>query len=177
MNVNTNELPKNREIWASINGYLNYEVSWFGRVRNTKTGRILKCRVCSNGYAAVNLSKTGVVKTHFIHQLVAREWVGNPETKRCVDHIDGNRTNNHYENLRYATHSENARNKNKRANTTSMYYGVSWQKKSGKWRAQIQIEGKRKNLGFFTDEKQAAEVFNMAAQKHYKEFAKLNELD
>ena len=177
MNVNTNELPKNREIWASINGYLNYEVSWFGRVRNTKTGRILKCRVCSNGYAAVNLSKTGVVKTHFIHQLVAREWVGNPEAKRCVDHIDGNRTNNHWENLRYATHSENQMNKRGHTGKTSAYKGVSFDKKSGKWAVRIKADGVLKNLGLFEIEKEAAEAYNTAALKFYKKFARLNELD
>jgi hypothetical protein len=120
------------------------------------------------------LSKNGKPKIHYIHKLVAREWVPNPEEKKCVDHRDGDRTNNHFENLRYATHSENNRNKGKRANATSAYYGVCFHKKANKWNAQIQIEGKRKNLGFFTDEKQAAEVFNKAAAEFYKEFRKIN---
>ena len=42
MNINTENLDKNCEHWASIDGYVNYEVSWFGRVRNATTGRILK---------------------------------------------------------------------------------------------------------------------------------------
>ena len=128
----------------------------------------------THGYRFVILSKNGKPKFHYIHKLVAREWVPNPEEKKCVDHRDGDRTNNRLENLRYATYSENNRHRNKRANTTSMYYGVSWQKETGKWRAQIQIGEKRKNLGCFTSEKQAAEAFNTAAAEFYKEFRKIN---
>ena len=176
MNIATENLPKNSERWGSINGYLNYEVSWFGRVRNATTGRILKNIFGSHGYLHVSLSKNGKVKTHCIHVMVAQAWVSNPEDKKCVDHIDGDKTNNHYENLRPATHAENNRNRSKRANATSKYYGVCFHKKSNKWNAQIQIEGIRKNLGFFTDEKEAAAAFNAAALVHYKKFAKLNDL-
>ena len=174
MNINTENLDTTLEHWASIDGYLNYQVSWWGRVTNTKTGRILKPGTSGPGYLFVMLSKNGKVKIHYIHKLVAREWVPNPEEKKCVDHRDGDRTNNHFENLRYATYSENNRHRSKRANTTSMYYGVSWQKEVGKWRAQIQIDGRRKNLGCFTSEKQAAEVFNTAAAEFYTEFRKIN---
>ena len=55
-----------------------------------------------------------------------------------------------------------------------MYYGVSLHKTTNKWRAQIQIDGKRKHLGYFSDEKQAAAVFNKAAAEFYKEFRKIN---
>jgi hypothetical protein len=174
MNVNISNLDSTIEHWASIDGYLNYQVSWWGRVTNTNTGRILKPGTSSHGYLFVMLSKNGKVKIHYIHKLVAREWVSNPGEKKCVDHRDGDRTNNHIENLRYATHSENMKNKNKRANATSAYYGVCWHKSAGKWNAQIQIEGRRKNLGYFTDEKQAAEVFNTTAAEFYKEFRKIN---
>ena len=174
MNINISNLDSTIEHWASIDGYLNYQVSWWGRVTNTNTGRILKPGTSGPGYQFVMLSKNGKGKIHYIHKLVAREWVPNPEEKKCVDHRDGDRTNNHLENLRYATHSENNRHRSKRANTTSPYYGVSWQKEAGKWRAQIQIGEKRKNLGCFTSEKQAAEVFNTAAAEFYKEFRKIN---
>ena len=107
MNVNITNLDSNFEKWASIDGYLNYQVSWWGRVVNTRTGRILKPGTCTGGYLIVNLSKDGRVKVHKIHTLVAREWVPNPEGKGCVDHRDGDRTNNHHENLRAATQSEN----------------------------------------------------------------------
>ncbi len=166
----------NREKWKSVNGFANYEISSCGRVRNATTERMLKSSDDGRGYLKISLCKEGKSSTAKIHRLVAEAFVNNPEGKRCVDHIDGDRTNNHRENLRYATHSENNRNTSKRANTTSVYYGVCLHKTSNKWTAQIQIDGKRKNLGFFTDEKEAAAVFNAAALVHYKKFAKLNDL-
>ncbi len=176
MDVNTNELPKNSEHWASIDYYKNYQVSWWGRVRNAKTGRILKSNLSSAGYPKVDLYKKGIPKTHNIHQLVAREWVLNPEGKMCVDHIDGSKTNNHYENLRWATHAENSRNTKKHIDGSSVFKGVSYQAKSKKWLVHIGINGKAKHLGLFTDEREAAEAYNAAALEHYKEFAKLNDL-
>ncbi len=178
MEINKSELPKNSEHWAAIDGYINYEVSWWGRVRNTKTGRILKPGTSTPGYSMVNLCKKGSKpKTHFIHQLVAREWVGNPENKRCVDHIDGCRTNNHWENLRYATHSENLMNKRGHKDRSSLYKGVSFDKNSGKWVVRIKVAGVNKNMGLFNIEREAAEAYNAAALEHFKEYAKLNELD
>ena len=116
-------------------------------------------------------------KTHFIHQLVAHEWVNNPDGKACVDHIDGRRVNNHHENLRWASHSENSRNMKKHIDGSSVYKGVSWDKKANKWRAQINILGRVVNLGGFEHQRDAAEVYNAAALGHFKEYAKLNELD
>ena len=176
MNVNISNLDKNLEHWASIDGYLNYQVSWWGRVLNTKTGRILKNTFGSHGYLHVGLSKNGKVKTHCIHVMVAQAWVHNPEEKRCVDHIDGDKVNNHFENLRYATHSENSRNQKIRTNGTSAYKGVCYYKPTGKWKAAIRISGKERYLGYFTSEREAAEAYNAAALEHFKDFAKLNEL-
>jgi hypothetical protein len=177
MEVNTNELPKNSEQWASINGYKNYQVSWWGRVRNAKTGRILKGGLSGDGYRTVSLCKNGKAKTHKIHQLVAREWAGNPEEKRCVDHIDGNQVNNHYENLRYATHTENNRNAKKTTKaTSSIYKGVYLHKPTNKWMAYFGLNRKVKNLGYYETEREAAESYNAAAIEHYGVYAKLNDM-
>ena len=177
MELNTNELPTNSEQWASINYYKNYQVSWWGRVRNAKTGRILKSSVSSSGYPKVDLYKKGIPKTHNTHQIVAREWVLNPEGKMCVDHIDGSKTNNHYENLRWARTTENNRNTKNRTDGSSVFKGVSYLPKSKKWLVHIGIDGKTKHLGHFTNEREAAEAYNAAALEHFGVFAKLNELD
>ncbi len=172
MNINTENFDKNFEKWGSIDGYLNYQVSWWGREVNTKTGRILKPGT-ARGYLFVMLCRNGVKNIHYIHKLVAREWVPNPENKRCVDHIDGSRTNNHWENLRYATHSENSRNQNKTSKpTSSIYKGVSLRRDSGKWEAKINTPEKRIHIGCFASEREAAGAYNAAAVLHYKEFAK-----
>ncbi len=177
MEVNTNELPNNSEHWACIDGYRNYEVSWWGRVRKIDTSRILKNSLNKSGYFVVGLSKNKKQKTHYIHQLVAREWVSNPSEKRCVDHIDGNRANNHHENLRYATHSENSRNMKKHIDGSSVFKGVSLDIQRKKWQAKILVARKQVFLGRFETEREAAESYNAAAVEHYKEFAKLNIFD
>ena len=82
------------EIFKYIDGYLNYEVSNFGRVRNIKSGRFLKPRTSRDGYHVVNLYQNGKMKTETIHRLVAQEFIENPDNKKCIDHIDRNKTNN-----------------------------------------------------------------------------------
>ena len=173
MNINTSNLDTTIEHWASIDGYLNYQVSWWGRVMNTKTGRILKGSM-TRGYLRVGLCKNGKHKLISVHSLVAREWVPNPENKRCVDHINGDRSNNNYENLRYATSAENSMNRATSNDRSSVYKGVSIHKATNKWQTFIWINGANKNLGSYTTEREAAEVYNAAAVKFYKNFAKLN---
>ena len=110
------------------------------------------------------------------NQLVHPQAIGTRiPRKKCVDHIDGNTKNNHWENLRWATYAENSRNRSKRANATSSYYGVCWHKAGRKWHAQIEIEGRRTGLGHFACEKEAAQAFNKAAIENYGEYARLNE--
>ena len=164
----------NRESFRAVSEFTNYEVSSVGRVRRSETGKVMKQTENSYGYLVLNLSKDGKHKQKKVHQLVAEAFLTNPENKRTVDHIDSDRKNNCIGNLRFATHSENSRNTSKRANTTSKYYGVCFHKNADKWVAQIQIGGRRKHLGYFTDEKQGAEVFNKAAAEFYKEFRKIN---
>ena len=94
------------EIWKQLKFYGNgrYEVSNKGRIRtiySTIPPKVLKTRVCkSNGYETINFTFEGKKKTFTIHSLVAklfiRDYDGNNEV---VNHIDGNKLNNHLSNL------------------------------------------------------------------------------
>ena len=139
----------NVEVFRSIDGQENYAISSFGKVKNTKTGKILKGSVNSNGYLHINLYDDGVKKTHKIHRLVACAFIDNPDDKECVDHIDNDKTNNNISNLRFATSKENSQNSKLRSNNTSGHKGIYFNKRAKKWRAQINIDGIRIYIGYY----------------------------
>ena len=104
------DLPQ--EIWRDICGYEGlYQVSNFGRVKSLRFGRekLLKVGVSNTGYANVSLIKNKSKKTFHVHVLVAVTFLPNPENKREVNHIDGDKQNNRVENLEWVTGSENTR--------------------------------------------------------------------
>lgn len=96
------------EEWKTIDINPNYEVSNFGRVRNKK-GHIMKLQVGTHGYFQVNLDFDGKNKTKKVHRLVATAFIPNPYNKPQINHIDGNKQNNHISNLEWCTGSENVK--------------------------------------------------------------------
>ncbi len=80
-----------------------------GRVKSLygKKEKFLKVCVSGFGYAFVGLTKDKIHKTTFVHCLVAKAFIANPNGYPVVNHIDGNKTNNHAENLEWVTYSEN----------------------------------------------------------------------
>jgi hypothetical protein len=98
---------KESEIWLLIPDY-DYSISSYGRVRNNKTNHILHGKKNLSGYLQVALRKDGKQKWFLIHRLVAQLFTPNLFGGGEIDHIDGNRLNNHYENLRWCSSSENS---------------------------------------------------------------------
>ena len=139
--------PANFEQFRLVNGYDNYEVSSHGRVRNNHTGRILKAGTEGSGYHYVNLYKDKKLKSHKIHRLVCFAFCENPNDYDVVDHIDRNRTNNMFNNLRWCTYSENNRNRTLNKDNTSGIKGVY--KDRSCWRAFWRDnDGKQRGKGF-----------------------------
>ena len=62
------------------------------------------------GYKIISLWKNGTGKMFRVHRLVAAAFIPNPENKPCIDHIDGDRANDHADNLRWVTVKENQNN-------------------------------------------------------------------
>jgi hypothetical protein len=153
-----NEMQQVFERWKVIDGYDNYSVSSFGRVKNTDTGRVLRGELGTHGYLIISLSKNGKGKTFRVHILVAHAFIDNPNNKKCVDHINNDRLNNNRSNLRYASHKENNQNASMSKNNTSGIKGVSWHKKLKKWRARIMIDGITVHLGYYDNIEDAKKV-------------------
>jgi hypothetical protein len=87
------------------------------------------------------------------HRVIWKMMTG--EEAKEIDHIDGNRSNNAWANLRSVTASLNRRNATRRSDNTSGYTGVTLDTR-GRWRAGINIGGKLIHLGVFPTREEAA---------------------
>lgn len=83
-----------------------------------------------------------------------------------VDHIDGERSNNRWKNLREASPSINNRNAAKRSDNTSGVVGVVWHKRHRKWMAGTSLNGKYQFLGLFDDFDEAVAARKQAEQQN-----------
>lgn len=123
-----------QEIWLPVIGYEgSYEISNFGNVKSVdrwinypssirhKYGKEIKIKafsqfakgihlvqcIVSSGYSAVSLKINSINKTASIHQMVATVFIENKNNLPQVNHIDGNKLNNHVNNLEWCTASHN----------------------------------------------------------------------
>lgn len=107
-----------KEVWKDIPGYEKfYQASNTGKVRsidriinNRKyVGVVLKPVVNEWGYKIIVLTKLGKKKNTRVHRVIAKTFIKNTNNKPCVNHKDGDKTNNHVDNLEWCTHKENSK--------------------------------------------------------------------
>lgn len=99
------------EEWRDVAGYENYfQISDLGRLRSKRTNKILSQTISKTGYYT-HATKIGGRKGKSIcfkiHRLVCKAFHPNPENKKSVNHKDGNKLNNHKDNVEWATQHEN----------------------------------------------------------------------
>ena len=109
------------EVWKEVKGYEElYKVSNLGKVYRIGGHvkrlnhlmyipiKVMKPLDNGMGYLRIKLTKGNKPKRVMLHRIIAEAFIPNPENKRCVNHIDGNKKNNLLSNLEWCTHTENA---------------------------------------------------------------------
>lgn len=117
-----------------------YSISNLGNVRNDITRKILKKNTHKKtGYEQITLRIDGKSKVLSVHRLVCLEFIPNPDNKKYVNHIDGNKTNNQLDNLEWVTASENMLHDYRVLNRMPAQLGISISEK-----AKLKISKKNK---------------------------------
>ena len=172
----------NMEVWTELKVQTvkgKYYVSNTGKVKkvyNNGKERILKNSANTQGYLQLDCRLKGKGqlekgKMYVVHRLVAEMYIPNPDNKPFVDHIDKNKQNNHYTNLRWATRSENGSNRTNGFNYKNLKGVGKVTKKL--YRARITKDKKTIHLGYFKTEKEAHEAYCAKAKELHGEFASL----
>lgn len=120
------------------------------------------------GYTMIRLDDCQVYAHRLAWFYVHGEW-----PSQQVDHVNGNRSDNSWDNLRLASQSQNSCNGSLRSTNSSGYRGVSWSKEKGKWVSRIVKDRKQHVLGYFTSKEDAYFAYLKAARELHGEFAKL----
>lgn len=164
------------EEWRCIDQFPFYEVSNKGKVR-IKNGKMLPGSLNRDGYLRVCMKDNGKEYTRFIHTVVAKTFLPNPDNLPIPDHIDRDKLNNAVENLRWVGYSTNGHNRNKIQNASTKYYGVIYYpqfKREKKYKAQIMKDGTSYYLGYFSTGEEAARAYDAKARELYGEHARTN---
>lgn len=114
----------------------------------------------SNGYCTVWFKGRRV----YYHRTI---WVlvnGSIPAGFMIDHRDGNKVNSNINNLRLITNRENQQNMHKHREDGALP-GVSWHRKTSKWKAQIKVEGKGIFLGYFDSQFAAFDAYIRANEE------------
>jgi len=156
-----------------------YEISDLGRVKSLERKVahnfkgfiilpeiILKLGLGTGGYLGVGLSNKGRVKTYQVHQLVAIMFLGHTpcRSQLVINHKNFNRTHNPKSNLEIVSQRKNTDKKH--LLSSSEFVGVSYISSRNRWLARIHIDGKRRHLGHFRNEQDAAKAYEAALNEY-----------
>jgi hypothetical protein len=152
------------EEWRACVECSVYEVSNLGRVRRVGYPEILSLFETEKGYLRFKAYHDGNIHNIRVHRAVANAFVPNPESKPYADHINGIRSDNRVENLRWATSEENALNR-RGCSKIGMPKGVSL-KKNGRYEATF----RGRYIGTYATKEGAHAAYCEAASAHSPDY-------
>lgn len=126
------------------------------------------------GGAALGYWSLGIDKRKYQAHRLAWLYVYGAWPDGEVDHINRDRQDNRIQNLRLASREQNGANCSLSRSNTSGVKGVTWCKRSGKWKAAIMVKRNRLNLGYYDSVANAAAAYDSAAARAFGCFASLN---
>jgi len=136
----------------------------------------LSCRIRIGDIAKSPTDKgyirIGINGTRYVAHRLVFLWMTGINPPEQVDHINGNRSDNRFCNLRLATNRENSYNNRKRNSNTSGYKGVSFVPHIKKWHAYVDNKDGRHLVGYFSELSDAAIAVKSAREKLHGEFAR-----
>ena len=102
-------MEKEAEIWKDLAGLEDYyKISNLGNVFSKRSNKIIKPALLENGYLRVQTKLNGETVRFRVHRAVAEMFINRERDDQiCVNHIDGDKQNNHYLNLEWCSHAEN----------------------------------------------------------------------
>lgn len=121
------------------------------------------------GYLRGNIFGRSVMAHRAAFCLMTGRW-----PKSQIDHINGDRADNRWVNLREATNRQNQHNQASAKGSSSRFVGVSQCRESGRWAAYICPDGTKVHLGNFLLEEDAARARDAAAKDMFGAYARLN---
>lgn len=136
---------------------------------NMRFGNEVAAALQGNGYRYLVMGPK-----HWLAHRVAWLWMTGEWPDGQIDHINGDRTDNRWANLRIATQKQNSANQGLRSTNKSGIKGVCWVASKKFWRATITLEGKDKFLGYYKTLAEAASARSAAEAEHHGVFAKPN---
>lgn len=122
---------------------------------------------------------TGIARKFYLNHRIIYSIANNVNLldNQIIDHIDRQPQNNHPNNLRIVTRTENNRNVSKQKNTRSKYIGISFHKVNANYMARITVNKTRIHIGSFNTEKDAAIAYNNYIISHNLSHFNLNLID
>jgi HNH endonuclease len=147
--------------YCAESGTFHWRVSRQGRTRaGDRAGSVVK------GYREIKIDQVDYYEHRLAWFYIIGEWPSD-----VLDHIDLDKSNNRFSNLRDATGSTNQFNRKCPARNRVGMKGVSWCSTRGKWRATIRAYRKSQTLGYFNSPEEAYATYVQAARRLHGSFA------